>query len=127
VAIVSNCDGSAVTILEGGGICQVGDGAGAVVAAIVDSEVVGVAKPDPAIFRHALDAVGTAPERTLHVGDSRRYDVEGARAAGLHPVHLDPYDLYGEDEHDRIRTLDDLVEHLVGGADGGRTTQGRRS
>jgi putative hydrolase of the HAD superfamily len=54
--------------------------------------VVGVAKPDPAIFRIALDALGVpASDTVLYVGDSLRYDVAGAIAAGLQPVHFDPY------------------------------------
>ena len=42
----------------------------------------GAAKPDPAIFRLALERLGVRPERTLHVGDTSD-DEEGARAAGL--------------------------------------------
>ena len=34
----------------------------------------GVQKPDPAIFRSALDRLGTAPEQTLMVGDRQRPD-----------------------------------------------------
>ena len=68
------------------------DGAGVPVGVIVDSAVVGVAKPDPAIFRIALDALGVpASGAVLYVGDSLRYDVAGALAAGLQPVHFDPY------------------------------------
>lgn len=44
------------------------------------------AKPDPAIFRPALAACGAAPERTIYVGDSFRFDVLGAQAAGIRPV-----------------------------------------
>jgi len=67
-------------------------GAGVPVGVIVDSAVVGVAKPDPAIFRIALDALGVPASGTvLFVGDSLRYDVAGAIAAGLQPVHFDPY------------------------------------
>ena len=61
---------------------------------ILDSAVVGVAKPDPGIFRIALDALNVpADGSVLHVGDSLRYDVAGALAAGLQPVHMDPYGL----------------------------------
>ena len=56
--------------------------------------MVGVAKPDPGIFRIALDALNVpADGSVLHVGDSLRYDVAGAVAAGLQPVHMDPYGL----------------------------------
>jgi HAD superfamily hydrolase (TIGR01549 family) len=48
------------------------------------SDEVGVYKPDPVIFRHALDGLQVAdPARTAHVGDLRRTDVAGARAAGM--------------------------------------------
>lgn len=113
VGIVSNCDGTAEEILVRGGVCQVGDGPATSVACIVDSEVVGVAKPDPAVFRPALDVLGVAAHRTVYVGDSRRYDVGGAVAAGMHPVQLDPYGL-GDGEHDRIASLAELVTHLLG-------------
>jgi HAD superfamily hydrolase (TIGR01509 family) len=42
----------------------------------------GAAKPDPRIFELALERLGVAPERALHIGD-RSVDEEGARAAGM--------------------------------------------
>jgi FMN phosphatase YigB (HAD superfamily) len=59
--------------------------------AVVDSFVVGVEKPDPGIFRHALGHSGRAPGRTLHVGDLYAIDVVGARRAGLHAALVDPH------------------------------------
>jgi len=56
--------------------------------AVVISGELGVAKPDVAIFRAALDHVGVAPDRALHVGDNLRTDVAGAQAAGLTAVWL---------------------------------------
>ena len=41
-------------VLRRSGVCQVGPGAGVAVRCVVDSHVVGVAKPDPAIFDHAV-------------------------------------------------------------------------
>jgi putative hydrolase of the HAD superfamily len=55
-----------------------------------DSHRVGVKKPDPAIFRAALDALGAAPETTVYVGDSLRRDCEGAQRAGLSFVWITP-------------------------------------
>jgi len=103
LGIVSNSDGTVQDQLLAAGLCHVpteptgpteavADGAGVPVGVIVDSAVVGVAKPDPAIFRIALDALGVPASGTvLFVGDSLRYDVAGAIAAGLQPVHFDPY------------------------------------
>ena len=92
LGIVSNSDGTVEAELRRLGVCQTGDGDGIPVGVVIDSHVVGVAKPDPEIFHIALDALGVAAGDTvLHVGDSLRYDVAGALAAGLRPVHLDPY------------------------------------
>jgi putative hydrolase of the HAD superfamily len=49
---------------------------------VTTSADVGARKPDPAIFRLALERLGVLPERTLHVGDTAA-DEAGARAAGI--------------------------------------------
>ncbi len=51
--------------------------------AVVNSSVVGVAKPSPEFFAAACAALGTPPERCLLVDDSAATFVAGARAAGL--------------------------------------------
>ena len=107
LGIVSNSDGTVEAELRRLGVCQTGDGDGVPVGVVLDSQVVGVAKPDPEIFRIALDALGvTASENVLHVGDSLRYDVTGALAAGLRPVHLDPYGFCpAPSGHDHVTSL----------------------
>ncbi|HWL41711.1 MAG TPA: HAD family hydrolase [Ilumatobacter sp.] len=93
MGVVSNAAGQVEAELARAGVCQVGPGAGTPMRVIVDSTVVGVAKPDPAIFDHALPFFdGIARERIAYVGDSVTMDVGGATAAGLHPVLVDPYD-----------------------------------
>lgn len=47
---------------------------------------VGVAKPDAAIYRHALDRLGLGAEGALFVGDGGSDEHRGARAVGLRPV-----------------------------------------
>lgn len=47
----------------------------------------GLAKPEAALFHRACERLGIPPAETLMVGDSRRDDVRGARAAGLMAVH----------------------------------------
>lgn len=114
---MSNSDGTASTKLRRLGIAQVGPGPGVPVAAVIDSAVVGVAKPDPAIFGPALKALGVGAAAAVYVGDSAAYDVAGARAAGLRPLHLDPFgQCRAPADHDHVASLDDVVE-LVAGAD----------
>ena len=77
---------------------------------VVDSHVVGVAKPDPLIFDHALAYFdGIERQRIAYVGDSVTMDVAAARAAGLHPILLDPYDDHPGADFDRIRSLTELT------------------
>jgi putative hydrolase of the HAD superfamily len=117
LGIVSNSDGTVAAELCRLGVCYAPDGqepppACVQVGVVVDSAVAGVAKPDPAIFRIALDALGVPADGTvLHVGDSLRYDVAGALAAGLQPVHMDPYALCpAPDGHPHIRSLAGLLD-----------------
>jgi len=50
---------------------------------------VGAAKPDPAIFRAALDHHSVEPRQAMHIGDSWREDVEGAAKVGIQTIFLD--------------------------------------
>lgn len=50
---------------------------------IVISGEVGVAKPDPQIFRHALELAQVSPTEALYVGDSPVYDITGAKGVGM--------------------------------------------
>jgi putative hydrolase of the HAD superfamily len=116
LAVVSNSDGTAEALLRDFEVCQVGEGAGVPVRLVVDSHHVGHAKPDPGIFAFALDALGVAPDRVVHVGDTACADVDGALAAGVTPLHLDPHGdcPYPEGHHEHVQSLADVVK-LVGG------------
>jgi putative hydrolase of the HAD superfamily len=109
LGIVSNNDGTVARMLAELGLCQLGDGPAAPVEVIVDSALVGIAKPDPRIFALALDVLGLPPEEVGYVGDTLAYDVTGARAAGLRPFHLDPYGLCGATDHEHLVALSDLI------------------
>jgi HAD superfamily hydrolase (TIGR01549 family) len=54
--------------------------------AIVISEEVGAAKPDPAIFRIAMERLSSDPRDTVMIGDSWPADIVGARAAGIRAI-----------------------------------------
>ncbi len=47
------------------------------------SEGVGIAKPDPEIFRRAVASRGASPDETWMVGDNATADIRGAQEAGL--------------------------------------------
>ncbi|MEL0039876.1 MAG: HAD hydrolase-like protein, partial [Ilumatobacter sp.] len=109
MSVESNASGQIAWVLSHSGVCQEGPGEGVAMRIVVDSHVVGVAKPDPRIFGFALDLhPETDPERILYVGDSVVMDVAGARAAGLHPVLLDPFDDHPDADFDRIGSLLEL-------------------
>jgi putative hydrolase of the HAD superfamily len=110
MGVVSNASGQIEQELLRSEICQVGDGIGIAMRCVIDSHVVGVAKPDPQIFEHALDHFAEFERsRIAYVGDSVTMDVGGATAAGLHPVLLDPYDDHPNAEFERITSLHDLI------------------
>ncbi|HSL57315.1 MAG TPA: HAD family hydrolase [Acidimicrobiales bacterium] len=117
VAIVSNADGTVEELLRRSAIAQVGPGDGVEVLHVVDSHVVGVEKPDPATFAPALAVLadrGIDPHRCVYLGDTAAADVVGARAAGMHPVQLDPYGICADDGHDRVPSVDALVDAVLG-------------
>ncbi|MEN9505670.1 MAG: hypothetical protein RI958_1596 [Actinomycetota bacterium] len=115
IGVVSNASGQIADILLRSGVCQVGDGPATPVRVIIDSHVVGVAKPHPAIFEPALEHfAGIARERIAYVGDSVTMDVCGARAAGLHPVLLDPYGDHPEADFRRVESLWELLRLVEG-------------
>jgi FMN phosphatase YigB (HAD superfamily) len=110
IGVVSNASGQIEDVLRRSAICQVGEGPGTPVRIVIDSHVVGIAKPDPRIFDHALPAFpGIEPSRIAYVGDSVTMDVGGARAAGLHPILLDPHDDHLDLDVERVESLLDLI------------------
>ncbi len=113
LGVVSNASGQieAVLVRE---VCQVGPGDHVEMRCIVDSHVVGVAKPDPAIFDHALAHFAEFDRsRIAYVGDSVTMDIAASSAAGLHPILLDPYDDHADADFERIRSVADLAAEFA--------------
>jgi len=111
IGVVSNASGQIEEILQRSNICQVGEGVLPQVRCIIDSHVVGVAKPDPRIFDFALPHFeGIERSRIAYVGDSVVMDIGGAHAAGLTPILVDPYDDAADlVECRRIGSLEELL------------------
>ena len=87
-AVISNSNGSVASILAALGFLPHLD-------FVLDSSVVGIEKPDPRIFRLALERAGVTPGEAVYVGDLYSIDVLGARAVGMSAVLLDPGACWG--------------------------------
>lgn len=110
LGVVSNASGQCEAVLARSGVCQIGPGPATDVRCVVDSHLVGVAKPNPGIFEHAVPAFpGLERHRIAYVGDSVAMDIGAAAAAGLHPILLDPYDDHPGAPFERIRSLAELA------------------
>jgi putative hydrolase of the HAD superfamily len=117
LGIISNADGLIGQRLNEAEMLQVGPGIGVAVECVIDSGAVGVMKPDPRIFRLALDAMAISAADAWYVGDMPGIDVVGARAAGLHPVLMDPYQFHLDADYARVSSLTELATMLRAGSE----------
>ena len=81
------------------------------VGVAIGSRSFGKTKPDPAIFRAALDRLGVEPSSAAMVGDSVEDDIEGALGLGMRAILLDREGRYPELEP-RITGLGELLAAL---------------
>jgi putative hydrolase of the HAD superfamily len=79
---------------------------------VLDSHEEGIEKPDPRIFRKALERTGARADQSLYIGDMYHIDVAGARAAGMDVVLLDPAGLHGDKPVRRISGLAALASSI---------------
>jgi putative hydrolase of the HAD superfamily len=106
LVVVSNWDVSLHDALADTGLARLVHGA-------ISSAELGAAKPDPAIFRHALTLAGVPAEHALHVGDSLELDVFGALAAGIPAALISRRDGVPVPEGVlALRSLRELVAHV---------------
>lgn len=77
---------------------------------LVISKAVGLGKPDPAIYRLALDRLGVTADQAWFVGDSPRNDIAGPQAVGLRAAWLPTtHPLRGEVPDATLRDLRDIL------------------
>ena len=57
-------------------------------SAVVISGELGLGKPDPEVFMHAVGSLGVRPQDAVMVGDSWERDIEGALGAGLSAIWI---------------------------------------
>lgn len=105
LGIISNFDTRIFTVLKGLGLADLFD-------TVTISSLARAAKPAPKIFRLALDKHAVDAEEAVHVGDSLKDDLEGARAAKLRGLLLDREGVYPG--HPTIKGLDELPGAIAG-------------
>jgi HAD superfamily hydrolase (TIGR01549 family) len=107
LVVVSNSNGTLARLLDRVGLATY-------FHTVCDSCDEGIEKPDPRYFQIALSRAGARAETTVHVGDLYHIDVVGARRAGIRAILMDPHDLYGEFDVERVHSLDELADLLAG-------------
>ncbi len=106
LGVVSNSDGRAEEALAAAGLR-------AFFEVVVDSQLVGVEKPDPRIFQLALEQLGIPAADALYVGDIYEVDVVGARRAGMAVVLVDPLANHAERDVTAVRSVAELADRLL--------------
>jgi len=81
IGIVSNFYGNLPVICDNAGISKFLD-------VIIDSERVGIRKPDPDIFLLAIKQIGERPEDIIFVGDSYERDIIPSKMLGMKTIQL---------------------------------------
>ncbi|MDR1083148.1 MAG: HAD family hydrolase [Coriobacteriales bacterium] len=106
LGVISNWDSSLKDIIDGKNI-------GSYFDVVISSAQVGLHKPQPEIFRLALEQAGATASEAMHVGDHVQADVGGAAAVGIKPVLIDRDDKHEDGEgYLRVRDLRDVTTYL---------------
>ncbi|RKR14023.1 putative hydrolase of the HAD superfamily [Maribacter vaceletii] len=79
---------------------------------VVDSEMAGVKKPNPEIFKLALCKANTTPRKSIMIGDSIEADILGAKAVGFHTLHFNAHNEERHDYCDMIHDLNEIKKYL---------------
>lgn len=82
--------------------------------ALVFSDDLHLAKPDPRIFQHALEAASATPGTAVFVGDAPHNDIYGAQSAGIFAVQIGRHQRDGVKPQAQIDNLDELIPALRG-------------
>jgi putative hydrolase of the HAD superfamily len=80
---------------------------------VVTSQDAGANKPQPEIFRFALQKAGIKPAEAIYIGDQYQIDVLGARGAGMKGILIDRAGHHEEiTDCPRIKSLSEVTEYL---------------
>ena len=79
---------------------------------VITSESVGVKKPNPIIFNHALEITETTAEKSVMIGDNLEADIEGAQQIGMHTIFFNTNNTLVHNGTISITKLIEIKQHL---------------
>ncbi len=75
---------------------------------VIISQLTGAAKPDPRIFKKAMEKAGCDPKMSIHVGNSYEADVVGAQGIGITPILVDRHGKYDSVKCHKVKALAEI-------------------
>ena len=110
MVLISNFYGNINTVLKDFGIRDYFQD-------VIESAVVGIRKPDPAIFELGVKALNRSANHIVAIGDSYTKDIIPAKAAGCHTIWLKGVEWEETSESEKadmiIRSFDELPNLLI--------------
>ncbi len=79
---------------------------------VITSESVGVKKPNPKIFHHAMKLAGTSARNSIMIGDNYEADILGAKQVGMQAIHFKDCHKTSSNGIINITDLLEIKEHL---------------
>jgi len=79
---------------------------------VITSESVGVKKPNPIIFKHALSQASTTPEKSMMIGDNYEADILGAQQIGMRTIYFNSTNEGTNNNTISITKLLEIKDHL---------------
>ena len=80
---------------------------------IITSESVGVKKPNPRVFRYALDKANANAENSIMIGDNLEADIIGAINCGIESIHFNLENLkFADKKYTSVSHLIEIKQYL---------------
>ncbi len=74
---------------------------------VITSESVGVKKPNPVIFNHALKVANAEPKKSMMIGDNLEADILGAQQIGMQTIF---FNIHNEPVNNNTISINNLIE-----------------
>ena len=81
---------------------------------VIDSKIVQIRKPNPEIYKFAVDQCGLSPEQCVMVGDSYRQDIEPAKSIGMKTIMINSRQVDGiNNEYDKADIIVNSISEII--------------